>query len=109
VLLVRTTNVGRDEGSGGSTSEQDGEDASEEALSDTRVDADDNRCEDEDDCQAEEGVHDVLLKTVWLGLFPCRWFKYGTLYRSAQHLGKNFGKKLNLRDVLEVGQRVGLM
>jgi hypothetical protein len=67
VLLVRTTNVGRDEGSGGSTSEQDGEDASGEALGDTRVDADDNRCEDEDDCQAEEGVHYMLLNLCGLG------------------------------------------
>ena len=32
--------------------------------------------------------HDVLLETVGLGLFPCRWFKYGTSARAVQPVDK---------------------
>jgi hypothetical protein len=31
-------------------------------------------------------VHDVLLEAVGLGLFPCRWFKYGTRLGGVQPL-----------------------
>jgi hypothetical protein len=29
--------------------------------------------------------HDVLPETVWLGLFPCRWFKYTQMRHAVQH------------------------